>query len=109
MQHGIDAPAGFIGADDRTAADLGTQGRVGRAGHAGGPMQCLHEAPRGDGQPEALAQQRRDLLERDTNVLVQEHNEGDRAGPQVHVKALFMTVWCPDSRSVESNCGIPRG
>ena len=24
-------------------------------------------------------------------------------------KALFMTVWCPDSRSVESNCGIPRG
>ena len=20
-----------------------------------------------------------------------------------------MTVWCPDSRSVESNCGIPRG
>ena len=25
------------------------------------------------------------------------------------VKALFMTVWCPDSRSVGSNCGIPRG
>ena len=24
-------------------------------------------------------------------------------------KALFMTVWCPDSRSVESNCGIPLG
>ena len=24
-------------------------------------------------------------------------------------KALFMTVWCPDSRSVESNYGIPRG
>ena len=23
-------------------------------------------------------------------------------------KALFMTVWCPDSRSVESNCGILR-
>ena len=28
---------------------------------------------------------------------------------KVEVKALFMTVWCPDSRSVESNCGIPRG
>ena len=27
----------------------------------------------------------------------------------VATKALFMTVWCPDSRSVESNCGIPRG
>ena len=85
MQHGIDAPAGFIGAHDRTAADLGTQRRVGRAGHAGGPMQGLYEAPRGDGQPEALAQQRRDLLERDTDVLVQEHNEGDRTRPQVHV------------------------
>ena len=24
-------------------------------------------------------------------------------------KALFMTVWCPNSRSVESNGGIPRG
>ena len=29
--------------------------------------------------------------------------------PYRHAKALFMTVWCPDSRSVESNCGIPRG
>ena len=28
---------------------------------------------------------------------------------RVKLKALFMTVWCPDSRSVESNCGIPRG
>ena len=30
-------------------------------------------------------------------------------GGYAAVKALFMTVWCPDSRSVESNCGIPRG
>ena len=29
--------------------------------------------------------------------------------PDISTKALFMTVWCPDSRSVESNCGIPRG
>ena len=31
------------------------------------------------------------------------------AGRTTSFKALFMTVWCPDSRSVESNCGIPRG
>ena len=31
------------------------------------------------------------------------------AWPAAAAKALFMTVWCPDSRSVESNCGIPRG
>ena len=30
-------------------------------------------------------------------------------GQHAVFKALFMTVWCPDSRSVESNCGIPRG
>ncbi len=33
----------------------------------------------------------------------------DDAGRIIELKALFMTVWCPDSRSVESNCGIPRG
>ena len=31
------------------------------------------------------------------------------AAEMATAKALFMTVWCPDSRSVESNCGIPRG
>ena len=35
--------------------------------------------------------------------------EGDDATETLLFKALFMTVWCPDSRSVESNCGIPRG
>ena len=33
----------------------------------------------------------------------------DAVDQTVRIKALFMTVWCPDSRSVESNCGIPRG
>ena len=36
----------------------------------------------------------------------------ERTAPSLNqrqTKALFMTVWCPDSRSVESNCGIPRG
>ena len=35
--------------------------------------------------------------------------EGGFRGNSSNIKALFMTVWCPDSRSVESNCGIPRG
>ena len=37
-----------------------------------------------------------------------EHPDAQRRF-RVVTKALFMTVWCPDSRSVESNCGIPRG
>ena len=85
VQHGADAPAGFIGADHGTPADLGTQSRVGRGGHTGGAMQRLHEPAWGDRQPEALAQQRGDLVERHADVFVQEHNEGDGAGPQVHV------------------------
>ena len=34
---------------------------------------------------------------------------GEHTADTAAIKALFMTVWCPDSRSVESNCGIPRG
>ena len=36
VQHGADAPAGFIGTDDGTPADLGTQGPVGRGGWTSG-------------------------------------------------------------------------
>ena len=39
--------------------------------------------------------------------LVDEFNLSDYHG--FASKALFMTVWCPGSRSVESSCGIPRG
>ena len=85
VQDGVDAPPGFIRADHRTATDLGTQGRVARGGHAGRAMQRLHETARGDRQPEALPQQRRDLLQRDADVLMQEHNEGHGPRPQVHI------------------------
>ena len=83
MQHGADAPAGFIGTDDGTPRDLGTQGPVGRGGHARCAMQGLDEAARRDSEPEAVTQQRRDLLERYADVLVQEHNQGHGTGPEV--------------------------
>ena len=85
VQHGADAPAGFIGTDDGTPADLGTQGPVGRGGHARCAMQGLDEAARRDSEPEAVTQQRRDLLERYADVLVQEHNQGHGTGPEVHI------------------------
>ena len=85
VQHGADTPAGFIGRNDGTLADLGAQGAVGRGGHARRAMQGLDEVARGDSEPEAIAQQQRDLLERHADVLVQEHNQGHGAGPEVHI------------------------
>ena len=85
VQHGADAPAGFIGTDDGTPADLGTQGGVGRGGHARRAMQGVDEAARRDPESEAVAQQRRDLLKRHADVLVQQHHEGHGAGSEVHI------------------------
>ena len=48
-------------------------------------MQGLDEAARRDSEPEAVTQQRRDLLERYADVLVQEHNQGHGTGPEVHI------------------------
>ena len=74
VQHGADAPAGFIGTDDGTPADLGTQRAVGRRGHARRAMQGVGEAARRHPEPEAVAQQRRNLFERHADVFVQEHD-----------------------------------
>ena len=52
------------------------------------------------------ARYRLSVFAREEAAAIVEYSEYRRdAAP----KALFMTVWCPDSRSVESNCGIPRG
>ena len=85
VQHGADAPAGFIGTDDGTPADLGTQRAVGRRGHARRAMQGVGEAARRHPEPEAVAQQRRNLFERHADVFVQEHDEGHGAGPEVYI------------------------
>ena len=45
----------------------------------------------------------------DTGPGVLREHEARLFQPFFTTKALFMTVWCPSSRSVESNYGIPRG
>ncbi len=64
--------------------------------------------------PEILAEpsnQRQTAPRFDRRGLLEQELVGEYCPDTVDVraKALFMTVWCPDSRSVESNCGIPRG
>ena len=84
MQDGTDPPPGFVGTHDGTAANVLAERRVGRGGHAGRTMQRVHEAPGRHPQPETLAQQRRDFLERHARVLVQEDDERHRPRTQVH-------------------------
>ena len=85
MQHGADAPAGLIGTDDGTPADLGTQVCVRRGGHARRAMQGLDEAARRDPEAEAVTQQRRDLLERHAHVFMQEHHKSHGSRSEVHI------------------------
>ena len=85
VPHRTDAPAGFVGADHGTAADLLAQRGVGRGGHAGGAMQHVHEASGRHGQPEALPQERRHLRERHADFFVQARHQRDGARPHVDV------------------------
>ena len=79
-----DFPAGFIGRDDGTAADGGTEGLVGRLRLAGGAMDGLHQPPAGNGEAEATAEQVPDAAERETALFVEEHGERDRLRTELH-------------------------
>ena len=59
----------------------------------------------GTAGPDVIDQDRQ--IDREVGEPDVEYRAFDAVLPDA--KALFMTVWCPDSRSVESNCGIPRG
>ena len=85
VPHRTDAPAGFVGADHGTAADLLAQRGVGRGGYAGGAMQHVHEASGRHAQPEALPQERGHLRERHADFFVQARHQRDGARPQVDV------------------------
>ena len=80
----VDLPTRLIGCHDRTAADGGTQGRVGRPRLAGRPMQRLGDGAWGQGEPEALAQQRRTPGVREAELLVEQHEQGHGLWPQLH-------------------------
>ena len=79
-----DAPAGLVRGDDGCVADLLAQRRVGRLGVAGRAMQHVHQAARGDGQPEPGPEQLGDLRQRDTQVRVQLHDQRDDLRTELH-------------------------
>ena len=84
------------------AADVAVKYRV-----SGSWVRLLKQRRRETGEvaPRVQRHGRRRMLEPHLHTLAALIAEQ----PDRTFKALFMTVWCPDSRSVESNCGIPRG
>ena len=71
-----DFPAGFIGRDDRTAADGGAQRLVGRLRLTRGAMDGLHQAAARDRETEAVAEQVDDATEGEATLFVQDHRQG---------------------------------
>ena len=76
-------PTGFIGTDDRTAADLIAQRRIRRRRLARGPMERVGHATRPDAQPEPVAQERGDLAVREAEVFIEQHDQRDRVRPEM--------------------------
>ena len=80
----IDFPAGFVGGDDRTAANGLTQRGIGRLGL---PRRAVQGARDGTGrhrEADALAQEPGDLAMRQPELLVEDHHEGDGLRPELH-------------------------
>ena len=84
VQHGTDAPAGFIGTDDGTPPDLSAEGRIRGPRHPRRAMQDLGESSRRHGQPEPVVQQGRDLVQRHAHVFVQQDRERHGARTELH-------------------------
>jgi hypothetical protein len=73
-----DFPAGLIGRDDRAAANGRAQVLVSWFGLPRCPAHCVDEAAGRDAQAEALAEQRRDLAQRQPELLIEHDGEDDR-------------------------------
>jgi len=81
-----DFPTRFIRTDDRTAADLIAQCRIGWRRVARGPMERVGHATGPHAQPEPVAQQRRDLAVREAEVCVEQHDQRDGVRPQMRAR-----------------------
>ena len=79
-----DSPPGFIGRDDRTAADGGAERVVGRLRLARRAMHRLDEAPARHRQAETIAQQVADAAEGEPALLVEDHGQRHRLRAELH-------------------------
>ena len=84
VQHGTDAPAGFIRTDDGTPPDLSAESRVRGRRYPGRAMQDLSKSSRRDRQPEPVLQQCCDLLQRHAHVFVQQDRKRHGARSELY-------------------------
>jgi len=79
-------PTGFIGTDDRTAADLVAQRGIGGRRLARGPMERVRHATGPEAHPEPVAQERGDLAVREAEVFIEQHDQRDRVRPEMRAR-----------------------
>jgi hypothetical protein len=87
-------PTRFIGRDDWAAANRLAQRPVGRFRVSRRAAHRVDESTSGDRQPEALAEQRRDLAERQSELLVEHHGEHDSSEPSCAAAAPSASDVC---------------
>ena len=79
-----DLPAGFIGCDDWTAADVRAQRRIRRLRLARCPMDRVDKSPARDRQPETIVEQRRDPAEREPALFIEDDGQRHGLRPELH-------------------------
>lgn len=79
-----DLPARFIGRDDGTAAHRGAERLVGGLRLTRRAVDRVHQPAAGDGEAEAIAEQRYDAAEGKAALFVQDHREGDGMRTELH-------------------------
>ena len=84
LQIRVNAPAGFIGGDHRTAAHHRTERGIGGVRVSRGAMHRVDQSAARDPQTEAVAQQRRDLAVGQPEPFIQEDGQGDGVRPELH-------------------------
>ena len=84
LQVRVDFPSGLVGTDDGTAANGFTQRGIRRFGLSRRPAHRMHKAAAGDGQTEALTQQRGNLSERQAQLFIEHDRE--RHGLRVQLR-----------------------
>lgn len=83
LQRAGDLPAGLIGCDDRTAADRVAERVICGPRLTRGAVHRVHQAAARHGQPILLAKERRDLPERQAELLVEDDGPRDGLRPEL--------------------------
>ena len=84
LEASANLPPGLVGRDDGAAANLLAQGRIGRLRPPTGAVDGVHQPAATDGQTVLLPQQRGDLAERQTQLLVENGCRRDHLRTELH-------------------------